>query len=113
VLHKARTPFTTVAADTAGQDTPVKNNAHQSGPGECQIQSKNRYRGWKNGFIGVGGDIDGKVNPNLKAAKGDVIEILLVNGDGAPHDLVVPDLQVGTEMISGQGAAGYLEVPGE
>jgi nitrite reductase (NO-forming) len=98
-----------VAADTAGQDTPVKNNPTNLGQANVKYSLKTAIADGKMVFIGVGGDIDGKVNPNLKAAKGDVIEILLVNGDGAPHDLVVPDLQVGTEMISGQGAQATLK----
>ena len=33
-------------------------------------------------FIGVGGDIDSKVNPVLSAAEGQVVQLTLVNGEG-------------------------------
>jgi nitrite reductase (NO-forming) len=39
-------------------------------------------------FIGVGGNIDGQVNPVLSAAEGQVVQITLINGEGAEHDIV-------------------------
>ena len=39
-------------------------------------------------YIGFGGTIDGVVNPQLKAAAGDVIQITLINGEGAAHNIV-------------------------
>jgi nitrite reductase (NO-forming) len=47
-------------------------------------------------FIGVGGTIDGQVNPLLSAAEGQVVQVTLINGEGAEHDVV----------FDGQGAAG-------
>src|SRR5262249_32802857 len=34
-------------------------------------------------YIGVGGSIDGKVNPVLTAAQGQVVQLTLINGEGA------------------------------
>jgi nitrite reductase (NO-forming) len=34
-------------------------------------------------YLGVGGEIDGKVNPILTAAEGQVVELTLINGAGA------------------------------
>jgi nitrite reductase (NO-forming) len=42
-------------------------------------------------FIGVGGTIDGQINPMLSAAEGQVVQITLVNGEGAEHDIVFSD----------------------
>lgn len=42
-------------------------------------------------FIGVGGSIDGQVNPLLSAAEGQVVQITLINGEGAEHDIVFAD----------------------
>ena len=42
-------------------------------------------------YIGVGGAIDGKVNPVLTAAEGQVVQLTLINGEGAEHDIVFPD----------------------
>jgi nitrite reductase (NO-forming) len=39
-------------------------------------------------FIGVGGSIDGQVNPVMSAAEGQVVQVTLINGEGAEHDIV-------------------------
>jgi nitrite reductase (NO-forming) len=39
-------------------------------------------------FIGVGGSIDGQVNPLLSAAEGQAVQVTLINGEGAEHDIV-------------------------
>jgi len=39
-------------------------------------------------FIGIGGTIDGQVNPLLSAAEGQVVQVTLINGEGAEHDIV-------------------------
>jgi nitrite reductase (NO-forming) len=38
-------------------------------------------------FIGVGGLIDGQVNPLLSAAEGQLVQVTLINGEGAEHDI--------------------------
>lgn len=43
------------------------------------------------GFIGVGGDIDGILNPDLSATEGSIVEVTLINGDGLEHDITFPD----------------------
>jgi nitrite reductase (NO-forming) len=40
-------------------------------------------------FIGVGGDIDGLVNPELRVNVGDVVRITLTNADPIMHDLTI------------------------
>jgi len=50
-------------------------------------------------YIGVGGDIDGIINPNLVVQPGTVVRIVLVNGDGMVHDLFIPDLEEKTEYV--------------
>jgi nitrite reductase (NO-forming) len=50
-------------------------------------------------FRGVGGDIDGVLNPEIAVNPGDVVEIILVNGDGIQHDLTAPALDVHTEHV--------------
>jgi nitrite reductase (NO-forming) len=59
-------------------------------------------------FVGVGGEIDGIVNPNLEAQPGDTIELTLQNADGAQHDFAVPDLEVASEKITGKGSQTEL-----
>jgi nitrite reductase (NO-forming) len=50
-------------------------------------------------YRGIGGDIDGIVNPDLIVHPGDVVRVILVNGDGMPHDLFLPDFTK-TEYVS-------------
>jgi nitrite reductase (NO-forming) len=50
-------------------------------------------------FLGVGGEIDGVINPDLAARQGDKVRVILVNGDGMPHDFAIPDLNAQTAMV--------------
>ena len=55
-------------------------------------------------YEGQGGDIDGIVNPTLEVAVGDVVELILINGDGNHHDIVAPDLGLRSSMVTGRGS---------
>ena len=59
-------------------------------------------------YIGKGGDIDGKANPTLTVHEGDVVQITLVNGEGAEHDIVLPDLHAASQRVSSPGASSTL-----
>jgi len=50
-------------------------------------------------YIGVGGDIDGIVNPDLVVQPGAVVRIILINGDSMTHDLFLPDFNAKTEYV--------------
>jgi len=54
-------------------------------------------------FVGAGGEIDGKINPDLQAQPGDMIELTLIIDDGGFHDVAVPDLGAATTQIGGNG----------
>jgi nitrite reductase (NO-forming) len=54
-------------------------------------------------FIGMGGDIDGVTNPTLKANIGEAVNIKLVSGDGAEHNIAFPDFNIDSPHVSGQG----------
>jgi len=54
-------------------------------------------------FVGIGGEIDGVVNPDLNVRRGDMVQFVLVNGDGMPHDLAVPELKIHTDVIMTEG----------
>ncbi len=49
-------------------------------------------------YVGMGGAIDGQVNPDLVVQSGDIVRIALVNGDGASHDLAVDRLGARTPL---------------
>jgi len=59
----------------------------------------------KMAFVGVGGDIEGIVNPTLRVNDGDVVQISLVNNDGIDHDVVFPDFKAGTDRVNRKGAS--------
>jgi nitrite reductase (NO-forming) len=59
-------------------------------------------------FLGVGGAIDAQVNPMLSAAEGQVVQITLLNGEGAEHDVVFPDFDAKSPRIVGRGSSTTL-----
>ena len=56
-------------------------------------------------YIGVGGAIEGKVNPVLTATEGQVVQLTLINGEGAEHDIVFPDQDTKSPRVTGKGAS--------
>ncbi len=56
-------------------------------------------------YLGVGGTIDGQINPVLSAAEGQTVQIILINGEGAEHDIVFPDHDAKSPRIFGRGAS--------
>jgi nitrite reductase (NO-forming) len=59
----------------------------------------------KMAFVGVGGDIEGVVNPTLRVAEGDVVQVGLVNGDGVEHDITFPEFKAATDRVNRKGAS--------
>lgn len=55
-------------------------------------------------FIGEAGAIAGKINPDLRVREGAVVQINLINGDGAVHDIAIPDFGAKSEAITAKGA---------
>lgn len=51
-------------------------------------------------FIGVGGDIDGVINPTLTANVGDTVRITVINGDPILHDLKIDEFNVFTGELA-------------
>ena len=56
-------------------------------------------------YIGVGGTIEDKVNPVLTASEGQVVQLTLINGEGAEHDIVFPDQDAKSPRVTGKGAS--------
>lgn len=56
-------------------------------------------------FVGDSGPIKGLINPDLKVEEGAVVAITLVNGDGAMHDIALPDFGAQSDQLIGDGAA--------
>jgi nitrite reductase (NO-forming) len=53
-------------------------------------------------FVGVGGAIEGVANPDLIAHAGETVRLVIINGDGMPHDLAIPDLHGHTPLLTGR-----------
>ncbi|HQS31339.1 copper-containing nitrite reductase [Polaromonas sp.] len=56
-------------------------------------------------FVGEAGAIKGKVNPQLAVVEGAIVQINLVNGDGATHDISVPDFKAASNQLNSKGAS--------
>lgn len=50
-------------------------------------------------YIGVGGEIDGVINPDLVVQPEYVVHVILVNGDGMPHDLFLQDWDIKSDYV--------------
>jgi nitrite reductase (NO-forming) len=59
-------------------------------------------------FIGRGGAIDGKVNPDLVVHEGDQVEVTLINGEGAEHDIVFREFHAASPHVIGRGASATM-----
>jgi nitrite reductase (NO-forming) len=110
-----------LAASTGGQSAATPAPSSNAGPQPSQPPSKTgadigyladaKYTlrsGIAEGrmvYIGVGGAIDGKANPVLTASEGQVVELTLINGEGAEHDIVFPDQVAKSPRVTGKGAS--------
>lgn len=56
-------------------------------------------------FVGENGQIHDQVNPDLRVPENAVVQINLVNGDGAVHDIAVPDFGSKSDQVTGKGSA--------
>jgi len=108
----APAPAGTAKAAAATQPAAAPNPAPQANPpSDVGYMSDAKYTlrsGIAEGrmvYIGVGGAIDGKVNPLLTAAEGQVVELTLINGEGAEHDIVFPDQNGKSPRVTGKGAS--------
>jgi len=63
----------------------------------------------KMSFIGVGGGIDGVVNPRLSANVGDTVKLTLSSGEGVEHDITFPDFNATSEHVVGKGSNTTFE----
>ena len=56
-------------------------------------------------YIGDAGDIDGVINPDLHVPENSVVQINVINGDGAIHDIAVPEFGAKSDQFMGQGSS--------
>jgi nitrite reductase (NO-forming) len=72
-------------------------------PHKVSYSLKSDLQDGKMVFIGMGGDIDGQVNPTLKAEVGDIVTVQLMSGEGAEHNITFPDFNIDSAHVAGQG----------
>jgi nitrite reductase (NO-forming) len=60
-------------------------------------------------FLGKGGDIDGKTNPDINANPGDMVKITLFSGEGAQHNIAIDEFNAKSDNVTGQGNSVTLE----
>ncbi len=80
--------------------------ANASAPGDHPVASftlTTEMKGEKRLFVGVGGTIDHKINPDLFVNEWEVVEVTLISGDNLNHHIVIPDFHVMSETVSEKG----------
>lgn len=56
-------------------------------------------------YVGHTGAIEGEVNPDLVVPENAVVQINVINGDGAIHDIAVPEFDVKSDEFTGKGSS--------
>ncbi|MDH5822251.1 copper-containing nitrite reductase [Luteimonas sp. RD2P54] len=90
------TPQALAARDAAADVTPVA---------DVTFSMRTEISNGQLVFVGNAGAIKDVVNPELKVPEGAVVAITVTNGDGAMHDIAVPDFGVQSDQIVGKGSA--------
>jgi nitrite reductase (NO-forming) len=91
---------------------PAQTQAAQGAPGtnitdipDARYTLRSGIAEGRMAYIGQGGEIEGKVNPVLTAVEGQVVQLTLINGEGAEHDIVFPDQSTTSPRVTGKGAS--------
>jgi len=79
--------------------TPVENQTENIATVPSEFTLKTIAEDGKLLYVGMGGEIDGVVNPDLVVQPGAVVRIVLINGDGMVHDLFLPDFDVKADYV--------------
>ncbi|MDR3560216.1 MAG: copper-containing nitrite reductase [Negativicutes bacterium] len=97
------------AGPAAGPAMANMSNSNSAGqPATVSFTLKTGMADGKMAFTGVGGKIDGMVNPTLQVNPGDTVAITLVDGDGIQHDISFPDFNATSSFINSQGSQTSL-----
>ena len=101
------------AASPAGQAAPPapaqQQGAAPSGSasyiGDARFTLRSGIADGRMVYIGVGGAIDGQINPTLRAVEGQMVQVVLLNGEGAEHDIIFPTQDARSQRITGRGSS--------
>jgi nitrite reductase (NO-forming) len=103
-MAQTRSPAPTRPAPAAAPTVSKQSPAADYTP-NVRFRLRTELAEGKMAFVGVGGDIEGVVNPTLRVAEGDVVQVGLVNGDGVEHDLQFPEFKAATDRVNRKGAS--------
>jgi len=98
-------PAAAPQAQAQSQQTPIAPSASVSYIPDIRYTLRSGIADGRMVFLGVGGAIEGQINPVLSAAEGQVVQITLLNGEGAEHDIVFPNQDTRSPRITGRGAS--------
>jgi nitrite reductase (NO-forming) len=59
-------------------------------------------------FAGMGGKINQQANPDLVVKMGEVVQITLIDGDGAEHDISIPEFSTQSDKVVGKGSSSVV-----
>ena len=93
------------AAQKAASDSMADMHSGSSYAADVTYTLGTNISGGKLVFIGVGGNIDGAVNPTLKAPVDALVQITLVNQDGAEHDIMFEAYNAKTDHVLVKGSS--------
>ncbi len=85
--------FSAVDAVPSSKDRPIHHITLRT-----EAEGERRY------FVGVGGPVDGKINPKLFVKAWEVVEITLINNDGLRHHIGLPDFFITSHEVTDKGA---------
>jgi nitrite reductase (NO-forming) len=110
--HHEKAPATVAQAQAPTQPAPAGSASATGAMGDMHSPTIFTLRsGIAEGrmvYLGVGGDIDGKVNPLLTVHEGETVQINLINGEGAEHDIVVEQYAARSDRVLGKGASSTM-----
>lgn len=92
--------------------TSVENHSELTETVDLEFTLKTLMIDGKLAYIGIGSDIDAVINPDLIVQPGAVVRLVILNGDGMPHDLFLPDFGIKTSFVNkiGDSAEVILKV---
>lgn len=97
-----------VAPPALAQEQPTPGVAHSTAPRAASFTLRTGIAQGRMVFIGSGGDIEGQVNPTLMVHEGETVQITLINGEGAEHDIVLDDFAARSNLVVARGASSTL-----
>jgi nitrite reductase (NO-forming) len=92
-------------ADVADPAWDVPEGAPAGYTATVRYALKTAIAGGRMVYVGVGGDIDGVINPRLTASEGSIVQVTLVNGEGAQHDFALDRPRLRSQRVTGVGAS--------